>query len=136
MLDKSKFKNKKEWRKFAFGLCFGFLIIGTVQLIKSNEYFYLFYAFIPLILLLGLLIPVIFKPIYIVFSYMMYGLSYLISLIILLFLYYFIFTPLSIIKRYSKDQTIKVKFNNEQNTYWDDCHINNEDRKKGYEYQY
>jgi hypothetical protein len=136
MLDKSKFDNKKELRKFAAGLCICLAITGTTQLIRGNNYFYYFYLAIPLVSVIGIFIPITLKPIYILFSYFIYSLSGLITIVILFILYFFIFTPLSVIKRLSKDQMIKLKFQKSQKSYWEDCHEDEKERIENYENQY
>ena len=69
-MDKSKFNDKKEWRKFGIGVAAILAVIATIQLIVGKELFIYFYGVAVFFLFFGLLLPIIIKPVYILFSYL------------------------------------------------------------------
>ena len=117
-MDKSKFNDKNEWRKFAFGLSIILLIIASIQwYLDFGLYIYFVFSGV-LILLFGLTIPTIIKPIYILFSYISLLLSWIMTRIILTILFYFIFTPIGLIKRIFGSHFLNLDINKNKKTYW------------------
>ena len=69
-MDKSKFNNRKEWIKFAIGLSIILALIATIQYFYDHTIYIYLYVSSILILLIGLISPIIIKPIFILFSYL------------------------------------------------------------------
>ena len=86
-MDKTKFKNKKEWRKFAFGVGVILLIIGTVQILLGKTHYPYFYGLSVLVVLAGIVTPVLIRPIFIIFSYIGFGIGWFMTRLILSLLY-------------------------------------------------
>ena len=68
-MDKSKFNDKNEWRKFGIGLGIILSVIATIQLIIGRELYPYFYGAGIFVLLIGLILPILIKPLFILFSY-------------------------------------------------------------------
>ena len=109
---------KKEVRNFGITVAFIFLVIGAILLWRSNTS-YLIFIIVGFVLLgIGLIIPIILKPIY--FTWMVLGniLGWIMTRIILGFLFYVIITPIGLIPRLFGKQFIKLKWNKTDSTYW------------------
>jgi len=119
-MDKLKFNNKQEWRKFAIGLS---VILGVITLIQwyfdSSIYFYILIAGI-VVLFLGTIIPITIKPLFIGFSYLGFVLNWIMTRVILIILFYLIFTPIGIISRLFGKQFLNTKFDKSKKSYWID----------------
>lgn len=119
-MDKSKFKNKKEWRKFGYGLTIILSLIATIQLIIGNDaYPYLFFL-AGAVLLIGLVLPVLLKPIFVLFSYLGYSLGWVMTRVILTILFYLVFTSIGAIARLLGNQFLDLKINKKAKSYWVD----------------
>lgn len=117
-MDKSKFNDKKEWRKFAYGLSAIFFIIASIQLFLGKALFPYFYGACLLFLITGLIAPVLIKPIFILFSYIGYGIGWFMTRMILSILFYFVFTTIGFIARLFGKHFIDLKFDREPTSYW------------------
>ena len=73
-MDKSKFNDKIEWRKFGIALAVLLFIISAVQYFKQIELYSYFLVASVLFLLSALALPILIKPVFIVFSYIGFGL--------------------------------------------------------------
>ena len=119
-MDKSKFSDKTEWKKFAIGVAIILSVVATVQwYLDVTIYPYVFIsAFI--ILLLGLLIPVVIKPLFIVFSYLGFVLGWIMTRVILSLLFYLVFTPISLILKLTGKHLLDTSIAKNQESYWID----------------
>ena len=117
-MDKTKFKNKKEWRKFAFGVGVILLIIGTVQILLGKTHYPYFYGLSVLVVLAGIVTPVLIRPIFIIFSYIGFGIGWFMTRLILSLLYYLVFTPIAIIRKLVGKSFLDLKFDKSLETYW------------------
>ena len=122
-MDKSKFKDKKEWRKFGIGVAAILAVIATIQLIVGRELFIYFYGFAAFFLFCGLLLPIIIKPVYILFSYLGFVLGWSMTRVILSILFYIIFTPIGLILRLFGKHFLDLKIEKKAGTYWLDKKI-------------
>jgi len=117
-MDKSKFENKKEWQKFGIGLGFILGVIGTLQLIFDKELYFYFYITALIIFLSSLFFPILLKPLFISFSYLGFGIGWLTTQLVLILLFYFLFTSLGfLLKLFGKD-FLRLKKNRKINSYW------------------
>ena len=81
MIDKSKFKNKKEWRKFGIALAaFLFLLAAVLYIRHSEAYLYLSGAGV-FISLSALVFPWLIKPLFIFFSYFGYVMGWIVRML-------------------------------------------------------
>ena len=122
-MDKSKFNDKKEWRKFGSGVTVILAVIATIQLIVGKELFIYFYGVAAFFLFFGLLLPIIIKPVYILFSYLGLILGWFMTRVILSILFYIIFTPIGLILRLFGKNFLDLKIDKKAETYWLDKKI-------------
>ena len=134
-MDQSKLKDKKEWRKFGLGVAAILAGIATIQLIKSNPLSVWFYAGSGFFLITGLLVPVLLKPIFILFSYLGLVLGWIMTRIILSLLFFLILTPIGLISRLFGRRHLILHPDASLDTYWVPAE-REEDRLKEFERQF
>ena len=117
-MDKSKFNNKSEWKKFAIGVAIILSVIGAVQWYLGIEIYPYFFGSAFIILLSGLLVPVVIKPLFIAFSYLGFVLGWVMTRVILSLLYYLVFTPVGLILKLTGKKVLDTSFRSEQKSYW------------------
>ena len=119
-MDKSKFNNKSEWKKFAIGVAIILSVIATVQwYLDVTIYPYLFISAL-IILLFGLLMPIVIKPLFIAFSYLGFVLGWIMTRVILSLLFYLVFTPISLILKLTGKHLLETSIAKNQESYWID----------------
>ena len=117
-MDKSKFNDKKEWRKFGIALAILLFIISVVQFFKQIEIYPYFLAAGIIFLLSTLALPILLKPVFILFSYIGFGMGWLMTRIILFILFYLFITPISILARKLGNRFLDVRFDRSKESYW------------------
>ncbi len=117
-MDTSKFNDKKEWRRFAVGLALILGAIGTVMYFKGSPNYIWMFAAHGALMLLGLLIPVMVKPLFIVFSYLGYGMGWVMTRVILFILFYLVLSPISLLARLVGKRFLDLKLDRESESYW------------------
>ena len=119
-MDKSKFNDKKEWRKFGIGLAVILSVIATIQLFTGRDLFFYFYCASGVVLFLSLLIPILIKPVFIAFSYFGFVMSWIMTRLILSLLFYTILTGISVIAKITGNKFLDLKIDKESKSYWID----------------
>jgi hypothetical protein len=119
-MDKTKFHDRREWRKFGIGFGIVLSVIATIQLLIGRELFPYFYGAGIIILLSSAFVPVLIKPLFIIFSYIGFSIGYIMTKIILIVFFYAIITPIGVISRIFGKQFINIKFYNNVDSYWID----------------
>ena len=119
-MDKSKFNDKKEWRKFAIGLSIILLAITSIQWYLDSNFYKYFVITGGIILLVGLTFPIIIKPVFIGFSYLGFVLGWVMTRIILITLFYLIFSPIGLIMRLAGKCFLDTQFDKKEKSYWID----------------
>ena len=109
-MDKSKFNDKNEWRKFGIGLAIILAVIATVQLIIGRDLYLYFYIAGVLSLTIGLAIPILLKPIFILFSYIGFVLGWFMTRVILSILFYLIFTIIGVASKLFNKTFLDIMF--------------------------
>ena len=117
-MDKTKFNNRKEWKKFAIGVAIILSVISAVQWYLDIEIYPYFFGSAFIILLSGLLVPVVIKPLFIAFSYLGFVLGWVMTRVILSLLYYLVFTPVGLILKLTGKKVLDTSFRSEQKSYW------------------
>jgi hypothetical protein len=117
-MDKSKFHNKKEWRKFGFGLSGILFIIASIQIFFGKSLYLYFYFTSLFILLVALTAPILIKPIFILFSYVGFGVGWFMTRLILVILFYLVFAPMRLIARLFGKGFLDLKFDRKPVSYW------------------
>ena len=117
-MDKSKLNDKIEWRKFGIALAVLLFIISAVQYFKQIELYSYFLAASVLFLLSALALPILIKPVFIVFSYIGFGMGWVMTRIILFILFYLFITPISILARKFGNRFLDLRFDRSKESYW------------------
>jgi hypothetical protein len=117
-MDRSKFNDKREWRKFAVGLGIILAVIASLLLIKARPAYPWFYGAAALVVLTGVLLPLLIKPLFILFSYLGFGLGWLMTRLILTALFFLIITPIGFICRLFGKRFLDLRFDRRPETYW------------------
>jgi carbamoyltransferase len=134
-VNKSKFSERTEWKKFGIGLSIILTILGTLQWIRGITFFPVFYLIAVLTLMSGLLFPVALKPLYILFSYIGFALGWVMTRIILTALFLVILTPISLLSRLLGKKYLQLEFKKNKATHWKKRQEQNAS-KKHFEKQY
>lgn len=116
-MDKTKFDNKKEWRKFGIGLGIILSVIATIQLIIGRELYPYFYGVGLIVFLVGLVLPILLKPVFILFSYIGFVLGWFMTRVILSVLFYLVFTTIGLILRLFGKHFLNIKFDKKADSY-------------------
>ena len=134
-MDKSKFNVKKEWRNFGIGLSVILAIIATIQLYFDNKIYLYLYLSALIILFFSFVLPIVIKPIFILFSYIGFGMGWVMTRVILSLLFYLLFTPLGLMLRLFGKQFLDIKFKDGKESHWIDVADENHN-PQNYENQY
>ena len=120
---REEIKNIKESRRDLrkFGLTVGgiLLIIGFILFIVNKPVYIYFCVAGGLLILSGLLFPVVLKPVNKIWMIFALVLGWIMSRVILITLFYIVFTPIGFIARLAGKQFLNLKFKSGQKTYWE-----------------
>jgi hypothetical protein len=117
-MDRSKFNDRKEWRKFAIGLGIILGAIGGVQLLKGHSvYPYFFYAG-ALAMFAGIIAPILVKPVFVLFSYLGVGLGWFSTRVILTLVFFLLLTPISLVMKLTGKKFLTMGADQNLATYW------------------
>ena len=117
-MDKSKFNNKTEWKKFAIGLAIILSVVASVQWFLDVQLYPYFLLSAFVILLFGLLIPIVIKPLFILFSYLGFVLGWVMTRVILSLLFYLVFTPIGLVLKLTGKRLLDTSLSENQASYW------------------
>jgi len=109
---------KSDLRKFGITLGMILIIISTFLFWKEKESFQILLNIGVLLSVLGIVIPVVLKPIYWIWMIFATILGWVMTRVILSLLFYVIFTPISLIPRLFGKQFLELKWNRTNRTYW------------------
>jgi carbamoyltransferase len=135
IIDKSKFKDQREWRKFGIGLSIILGILGTIQWIKGISIFPIFYLSAGIVLTSSLLFPVILKPLFITFNYIGFFLGWVMTRVILSALFFLVVTPIGLLSRLLGKRYLQTDFKTKEKSYWK-THSEKKASKEHFEKQY
>jgi carbamoyltransferase len=119
VIDTSKFKDRNEWKKFGIGLSIILAVFATIQWVRGTPLFSVFYLTAGIILASGLLFPIILKPIFILFSYIGFGLGWIMTRVILSVLFFSILTPIGLISRLFRKRYLQTNISKNEKSYWE-----------------
>lgn len=117
-MDKSKFNDQKEWRKFGFGFSIILIVIGTIQILRGHSIGFYFYGFAIVVGMFALVFPVSIKPWMIFFTYLGRGIGWFTTRLVLCLVFYFLITPLVIVRRLFGKRSISLRPDPSLSTYW------------------
>ena len=125
---------KEEIRKFGIVIGSILLIIGVILLWKRNIYYPILMIIGVFLFVGGLSIPIILKPIYIIWMIFATIMGWLMTRFILSLLFYGLITPISLIARLMGKKFIYLRWDKINNSYWN--YRSNKVQNVDYEKQY
>tara|TARA_B100000809_G_scaffold198972_1_gene198851 strand:- start:841 stop:1251 length:411 start_codon:yes stop_codon:yes gene_type:complete len=125
---------KEEIRKFGIVIGIILLIIGVILLWKKNIYYPILMIMGIFLFVGGLSIPIILKPIYIIWMIFATIMGWLMTRFILSLLFYGLITPISLIARLMGKKFIYLRWDKINNSYWN--YRSNKVQNVDYEKQY
>lgn len=134
-MDKSKFNDKKEWKKFGIGLAVILEIFGFILWFKGKPAFMYLFSISGFSLFAAFLLPIILKPVFIIFSYFGFGMSWVMTRVILAIVFYFVLTPINLFSRLFGKKYLVTYMDRKKESYWEN--VDEERREKiNYERQF
>lgn len=117
-MDKSKFNNRKEWRRFGVGLGVILCAVAAVQLLKGRPAAPVFLTAGAVSAGLGLVLPAALKPLFVVFLVLGEILGWISTRVLLAALFYAVLTPIALIRRLSGRGPMPMSPDPKASTYW------------------
>ncbi len=116
-MDKIK-TGKKELKNFSITMFAALGVIGTMLFFKNKGIYVWFYLSGAVFLLLGMSAAELLKPIYLIWMRFAFVLSWINTRLILLIIFYLIFTPMGLLVRLFKGDLLDRKIDAQSDTYW------------------
>ena len=109
---------KKDIRKFSY-LVGGILVIISLYLLwKGSTSFTLIIGIGAGLIIVGMIFPIILKPIYFVWMIFAVILGWIMTRVILTILFYLIVTPIALIAKIFRKRFLDLSFRTEADSYW------------------
>lgn len=109
---------KKELRTFGITMAVILGVIGGFLIWRGSDYYPHLLVIAGLFLISGLAAPVILKPVHKIWMTISIVLGTIMTAVILLLLFYLVFTPAGLIARLFGKQFLQWQFRAEADTYW------------------
>lgn len=126
---------KRELRNFGITLGIIFLVISGFLFWKEKDSLTLFIAISITWFFTAIVIPSVLKPVYWIWMIVGIVLGWLMTRVILSFLFYLVFTPIGLILRFFGKQFLELSWDNSKESYWN-FRVNEEIKKGSYEKQF
>ena len=126
---------KKDLRSFGVIIGIILLLIAGFLFYKEKESFQIFLYIAGSFIGFGLIIPIILKPIYIVWMTFAVILGWFMTRLILSLLFYVIITPIGVVLRIFGKDFLEIKKESVQGSYWNQRDSNIE-KNQNYEKQF
>jgi len=126
-MDKSKFNDSKEWRKFGIGLGIILCGIAGIQLLKGHPVYPYFLSAGAIAALAGIAAPILIKPVFILFSYLGVVLGWFSTRVILALVFFLLLTPISLVMKLAGKKFLTMGADRSLATYWIDRNKNFDD---------
>ncbi len=110
--------DKKNLRNFGLTMGIAFLIIGLLIASRHRYNPAPAYAISALFLIVGLIIPGLLKPLYIAWMRLAFILSWINTRLLLLIIFYLIFTPIGLVMRICGRDLLDRKIDKCKESYW------------------
>jgi len=117
-VDKSTFTDRREWRKFAFGLSAILFIIASIQIVTNSRLYPYFFGTSIVTLLTAITAPILMKPFYILFSYVGFYMGWFVTRLLLSLLFYCVLSPISLLRKLLGKSFLDLNFDRTPETYW------------------
>ena len=126
---------KKDIRSFGVTIGIILLIVAGFLFYKEKESFQLFIYIAGSFISLGFLVPIILKPIYLVWMIFAVILGWFMTRIILSLLFYLVVTPIGLVLRLLGKDLLELKKQEVQGSYWN-LRDSRKEQNQNYEKQF
>ena len=109
---------RNELRKFGITMGIVLGLLGGFLLWRGKVYYPIFFIISTLFLFLGLVLPVLLKPIQKIWMVLALIMGWFMTRIILIILFYLIVTPIGLLARLFGKDFLNTKFNKNADSYW------------------
>jgi len=109
---------RNELRKFGITMGIVLGLLGGFFLWRGKVYYSSFFIISTLFLFLGLVLPVLLKPIQKIWMVLAILMGWFMTRIILIILFYLIVTPIGLLARLFGKDFLNTKFNRNLDSYW------------------
>ena len=110
--------DKSDFSKFGITVGIILIIISGLLFWKAKESFQLFLIIGIILNLLGIMIPVLLKPLYWIWMILAVIMGWFMTNVILTLLYYTMLTPIGLISRLFGKQFLELQWKREDRSYW------------------
>jgi hypothetical protein len=110
--------DKSDWRKFGITMSIILILIGLFLLWKRNIYFEYFFIIAAAFLIPGLILPSALKPVYKVWMSLAAVMGFIMTKVIMIFIFYLIVTPVGLIASMTGKQFLDMKIDKNAKSYW------------------
>jgi len=110
--------DKASLRKYGIIMGVALLVIAGVIYLKRGSFSYPVLSASLVFFLAGIFLPVILKPVYIVWMKLAYVLSWFNTRLLLLVIYLLLFTPVSLILKLFRRDLIDIRIDRTADSYW------------------
>ena len=125
---------KSDLRKFGITIGIILMIIAGLLLWKEKESFQLFITIGVVLCILGIVLPVILKPIYMIWMIFATILGWIMTRVILSSLFYMVIAPIGLIARLVGKQFLELRRDKLKGSYWN--YSSTKTEKASYERQF
>jgi len=115
--------DKKALRNFGLIIAVPLAVIAVILFWKGNGAGYYWSGAAVVLALLGLLAPVILKPLYVIWMTFAFVLSIVMTYVLLTLFFFLVMTPVSLVMKLLGKDLLNRKFPGNQTTYWVDAQV-------------
>ena len=109
---------KSDFRKFGITVGLGLMVIAGFLLWRGKESFEILLVSGLVLFVLGLVIPVVLKPLYWIWMILATILGWIMTRVILGLLFYLVLTPIGIFSRLSGNKFLDLTWDKPKDSYW------------------
>ena len=126
---------KSDIQKFGYTIATILLIAAGFLFFGGKEYYQNLIVISSIFFCFGLIIPIILKPLYIIWMAFAVILGWFMTRLILMILFYFILTPIGLLGKLFGYNFLENNFNSSANSYWN-LRDSKSEINQGYEKQF
>ena len=112
-------RNKKEFRKFGITIGVFLILVGLVLFLRRSDYAMTVGIIGTAFCAIGLILPVLLRPFYIIWMSLASVLGFIMTRVILSLVFYLIFTPVGLVLRLLRKDLLNRKIEPDKQSYWE-----------------
>lgn len=109
---------KKELRQFGITMGIVLALLGGLLLWREKDYYFYFLILSIAFFFIGLALPVILKPAHKIWMTLAILMSWVVTRVIMITLFYLVVTPIGLLTRLCGKDFLDTKFKKNVNSYW------------------